>query len=185
MLNRQTLDKSHWKKRLRIRNVFGPPGSFHHQAKIVRKTLIPAILWLLYDFLSLKSDVMYFQKVISQKFRRKKIIFFDFLKVTVENSRIRIRIHWSKVGPPRTKIPWIRNIGAFTWIVYCRTADTETSKALLECYFLFISFNKVRYDWKHKCRLISYYIIYIVTYWTFLISLMSLEWRYHLLCWSD
>jgi hypothetical protein len=43
--------------------VFGPPGSgsagqksgsgsFHHQAKIVRKNLIPAVLWLLYDFLS-------------------------------------------------------------------------------------------------------------------------------------
>jgi hypothetical protein len=48
--------------------VFGPPrsgsisqrygsGSFHHQAKIVRKTLIPIVLWLLYDFLSLKSYV--------------------------------------------------------------------------------------------------------------------------------
>ncbi len=28
-----------------------------HQAKIVRKTLIPTVLWLLYDFLSLKNDV--------------------------------------------------------------------------------------------------------------------------------
>jgi hypothetical protein len=25
-------------------HVFGPPGSFYHHAKIVRKTLIPAIL---------------------------------------------------------------------------------------------------------------------------------------------
>ncbi len=32
-------------------------GSFYHQAKIVRKTLIPTVLWLLYDFLSLKNDV--------------------------------------------------------------------------------------------------------------------------------
>jgi len=51
--------------------VFGPPGSgsgtsslrygswsFCHQAKIVRKTLIPNILVLLFDFLSLKTDVM-------------------------------------------------------------------------------------------------------------------------------
>ncbi len=41
--------------------VFGPPGSgsikqryesgsFYHQEKMVRKTLIPAILWLLFDF---------------------------------------------------------------------------------------------------------------------------------------
>jgi hypothetical protein len=47
---------------------FGPPesgsisqrygsGSFNHQAKIVRKTLIPTVLWLLFDFLSLKYDV--------------------------------------------------------------------------------------------------------------------------------
>ncbi len=32
-------------------------GSYHHQAKIVRKTLISTVLWLLYDFLSLKNDV--------------------------------------------------------------------------------------------------------------------------------
>ncbi len=39
-------------------HVFGPPGSgsFSHQAKIIRKTLIPTILWLLLDFLSLKND---------------------------------------------------------------------------------------------------------------------------------
>jgi hypothetical protein len=53
-------------------HVFGPPGSgsrftsqrygsgsgsFYHQAKIVRKTLIPTVLLLLLDFLSLKNDV--------------------------------------------------------------------------------------------------------------------------------
>jgi hypothetical protein len=32
-------------------------GSFYNQAKIVWKTLIPTVLWLLYDFLSLKSYV--------------------------------------------------------------------------------------------------------------------------------
>jgi hypothetical protein len=32
-------------------------GSFYHQAKIVRKTLIPTGLWLLFEFLSLKNDV--------------------------------------------------------------------------------------------------------------------------------
>ncbi len=49
--------------------VFGPPGSvpvhhylygsgsFNHQAKIVRKTLISTVFLLLYDFLSLKSDL--------------------------------------------------------------------------------------------------------------------------------
>jgi hypothetical protein len=32
-------------------------GSFYHQAKIVSKTLIPTVLRLLFDFLSLKNDV--------------------------------------------------------------------------------------------------------------------------------
>jgi hypothetical protein len=65
-------------------HVFGPLGSgfgsiskrygsgsssrsFYHQAKIVRKTLIPTVLWLLLDFLSLKTDVNDLQKVISRK----------------------------------------------------------------------------------------------------------------------
>jgi hypothetical protein len=64
--------------------VFGPPGyrsgsisqrhgsgsgSFYHQTKIVRKTLIPTVLLLLFDFLSLKNDVNvpYLNKVISGK----------------------------------------------------------------------------------------------------------------------
>jgi hypothetical protein len=38
-------------------HVFGPPGSFHHHAKIVRKTLIPTILCCFFYFLSLKKDV--------------------------------------------------------------------------------------------------------------------------------
>jgi hypothetical protein len=32
-------------------------GSFYHQAKIVRKTLIPAVLLLLFDLLSFKNEV--------------------------------------------------------------------------------------------------------------------------------
>jgi hypothetical protein len=42
-------------------------GSFYHQAKKVRKTLIPTALRLLFDFLSLKKMYMYLQKVISKK----------------------------------------------------------------------------------------------------------------------
>ncbi len=62
-------------------HVFGPPesgstsqrygsGSFYHQAKLVRKTLIPTALRLVKDFLSLKNVVnvqMYLQKVMSRK----------------------------------------------------------------------------------------------------------------------
>jgi hypothetical protein len=49
-----------WASRIRIRirsHKYGS-GSFHHQANIVRKTLISTVfLLLLYDFLSLKNDV--------------------------------------------------------------------------------------------------------------------------------
>ncbi len=73
-------------------HVFGPPGSgsgsisqrygsgsgsgsgsFYHQAKKVRKTLIPTALWLLFDFLSLKMMYMYLQKVISKKLLKKLV----------------------------------------------------------------------------------------------------------------
>jgi hypothetical protein len=42
--------------------VFGPPGygsgpDPYHQAKIVRKTLIPTVFLIRFDFLSLKNDV--------------------------------------------------------------------------------------------------------------------------------
>jgi hypothetical protein len=70
-------------------NVFGPPGSgsfcqrygsgsFYHQAKTVRKTLIPTFLGLLFDFLSLKNDV----NVPS------KLVFVGVVKVNDENGRI-------------------------------------------------------------------------------------------------
>ncbi len=75
-------------------HVFGPPGSgsgsisqrngsgsgsgsvsFYHQAKKVRKTLIPTALGRLFDFLSLKMMYMYLQKVISKKKTFLKISF--------------------------------------------------------------------------------------------------------------
>jgi hypothetical protein len=43
-------------------------GSFYNQAKIVRKTLIPTVLGLLYDFLSLKNYV----KVASKSNNKQK-----------------------------------------------------------------------------------------------------------------
>jgi hypothetical protein len=61
-------------------HVFGPPGSgstsqrygsgsgsFYHQAKIVRKTLIPTVLRLLLDFLSLINYVNVPSKSKKQK----------------------------------------------------------------------------------------------------------------------
>ncbi len=42
-------------------------SSFYHQAKKARKPFIPTILWLLYDFLSLKNDVNVSSKSNKQK----------------------------------------------------------------------------------------------------------------------
>jgi hypothetical protein len=60
--------------------VFGPPrsgsgsisqrhgsGLFYHQAKIIRKILIPTVLLLLFDDLSLKNDVNVSSKSNKQK----------------------------------------------------------------------------------------------------------------------
>ncbi len=97
-------------------HVFGPPGSgfgsisqrygsgsgsFYHRAKIVRKTLIPTILWLFLTFYLWK---MYLQKVISRKNKNKNLFFVGILRVYDENSRIRIRIHLSEA--------WIRGSGS-------------------------------------------------------------------------
>jgi hypothetical protein len=72
-------------------HVFGPPGSesgftsqwygsgsesFYHQAKIIRKTLIPTVLWLLLDFLSMKNDINVPSKRNKQKNLFKKLVFF-------------------------------------------------------------------------------------------------------------
>ncbi len=64
-------------------------GSFYHQAKRVRKTMIPTVLWLLYDFLSLKNDI----NVFSKNNKQKNFKYVSFLNVSDEKSRIRIRIH--------------------------------------------------------------------------------------------
>ncbi len=72
-----------------------------------RKTFISDVLWLLYDFLSLKNDVL--QKVIRKK-TRKNFFFVIFLKVPDEKNRIRNRIWKSEVRIwIRTKLSRVRN----------------------------------------------------------------------------
>ncbi len=78
--------------RIRIRIFFGPPGSgslfinqrywsgsdpgsFYHQAKIVKETLIPTVLWLLVDFLSVENNV----NVPSKSNKQKNIFLISFL----------------------------------------------------------------------------------------------------------
>ncbi len=84
----------------RIKKVLGAPGSgsttqsyesgsgsFYHQAKIVRKTLIPSVLWLLLDFLSLKNYVNVLSKSNKQKNFFKNLFYVGVLKVNDENSQ--------------------------------------------------------------------------------------------------
>ncbi len=105
-------------------HVFGPPGSgsisqrsgsFYHQAKIVRKTLISTVLWLLFDFLSLENDVNVPSKSTVPVISRKTFFYLVFVAswrsmtkiadpdplVRAIDPRIRIWIH--------TKMSWIRN----------------------------------------------------------------------------
>jgi hypothetical protein len=77
---------------LLVRSTYGS-GSYH-QAKIVRKTMIPTVLELFFDLLSLKNDVNVASKVTRNKF------FLCHLEVTDENSRMRSRT-WSRI-PIRT-----------------------------------------------------------------------------------
>jgi hypothetical protein len=63
----------------------------HQQAKTLRKTLISTVLWLLYDFLSLKSDVKEPTVSNKQEKLKNKLNCVDILKANKENSRIRIR----------------------------------------------------------------------------------------------
>jgi hypothetical protein len=73
-------------------------GSFYHQSKIVRKTLISTPLWLLFDFLALEIDV-------NVPSKSNKQFFVAILKVDDKNSRIRIRIRI------HIKMSWFRNTG--------------------------------------------------------------------------
>ncbi len=68
------------------------PGSFYHQAKIVRQTLIPTVLWFLFVFLSLKNNVNVPSKSNKQKNFFLNWFFVGVLKVNDKNSRIRIQI---------------------------------------------------------------------------------------------
>ncbi len=75
-----------------IRGMDLDAGSFYHWGKIVRKTLISTVLWLLFDFLPLKNDVKVPSKSNMQKNFFLKLVFVGILKVNDGNRRIRIRI---------------------------------------------------------------------------------------------
>jgi hypothetical protein len=108
--------------------VLGPPGSgfFHHQAKIERKTLIPTVLWLLYDFWFLKNDVdaRVRIRIKTSQIRNtgegsncstvgylRRILLASSRSIT-NSTNSRIRVHWSKARIRiRSNISRIRKTG--------------------------------------------------------------------------
>ncbi len=82
--------------------VFGPSGSvthsygsgsFHHQSKILRKTLISTILWRVFDRLSIKTDVIAPSKstLWAKNFEKKTYFLLASCQPLTEKRRIRIR----------------------------------------------------------------------------------------------
>jgi hypothetical protein len=83
-------------------------GSFHHQAKTVRKPLISTVCDF-FGFFSLKNDVNVPSKYNNPKNLEKNNC-VDILNVTDEKNRIRSRIRYSEVRIRiRTKMSRIRN----------------------------------------------------------------------------
>ncbi len=130
-------------------------GSFYHQAKIVRKTLIPTILWLFLTFYLWKMMSLYLQKVISRQLS-KKLFLIGILKVNDENSRI--RIHQSEA--------WIRGSGAGSTPKCHGSATLPTGRTYLwnhpsSCITVFLSLigwlidkrqqNDADSQWCQKC----------------------------------
>ncbi len=73
-------------------------GSFYHQAKIVRKTLIPTVLRLLFDFLSLKNDANYLQKIGNKQKEKNCFVLASWrsmTKIAGSGSASVTKCHWS------------------------------------------------------------------------------------------
>ncbi len=72
-----------WVSRIWIRILL---SSFYHQAKIVRKAVIPTVLWLLLNFLSLKNDV----NIPSKSFKHKNFLLKSVFLLTSWRSVMKI-----------------------------------------------------------------------------------------------
>ncbi len=66
-------------------------GSFYNQAKIVRKTSLTIVLWLLYVFLSLENDV---NVLVPWKSNQQK----NFIKIKYTIFCCRHKCHWRNYG---------------------------------------------------------------------------------------
>ncbi len=90
--------------------------SFLHPAKIVRKTFISTVLWLLYDFLSQKNYI----NVPSRSKKPKKYtkLFFCW----------RLEGHWQKEQDPEPD-PLLRGMDPRIWIPICTKTNCRKEKA--------------------------------------------------------
>ncbi len=87
--------------RIRMVIILSGSGSFQQQTNKVRKTLISAILWLLFDFLSTKTDDMHMhlQKGISKKTVFKNLFFVGILSRKKQDPDPRIRFERFLIVP--------------------------------------------------------------------------------------
>ncbi len=116
-------------------------GSFCNQAKIVRKTLIPTVSWLLYDFLSLKNNV----NVVSKGNKPKIHFLVVMLKIIDENTEsgsVSQRYGSRGSGP--------KSHGSATLIKMCHrlwilSAHTEGLKLI---FFYIVNMNRDKEGWK-------------------------------------
>ncbi len=76
-------------------SIFFTDSSINREKK-VRKTLISTILWLLFDFLSIKTDVKVTVTSNKEKKFEKNLFFVGILPATDEKSRIRSQIRIRK-----------------------------------------------------------------------------------------
>ncbi len=107
-------------------------GSLYHQAKVVSKTLIPTVLWLLFNFLSMENDVNVPSKINKQK-NLEKVAFCWHIEG-----------QWRKYQDldrdplVRARGPRIRNRNKMLWI-----RNTAWNAGTLSVAFQFWSFLRI------------------------------------------
>jgi hypothetical protein len=89
-------------------------GSFYHQAKKIRKTLIPTALWLLFDFFIFENDV----RVPSRRNNQKNLLKNYFFVVMKSSNSTALPVTCATCGRPH-------QAGSF------RVSNTELSSSFI------------------------------------------------------
>jgi hypothetical protein len=119
--------------------------------------LIPIVLWLFYDFISLKNDVNVVSNCSKPKYLGKRYLTFlvAILKVTDQNSRIRIRFRQSEMRI-RTKMSRIRYTGFRDFVCQKIKMGTYTKGSL----------TKRGRGLEQNCRIVHFFLSWQFIEWT-------------------